>query len=234
MPEGLGYFVVHVPDALRAKEFYGKTLGWRTGDGEDPKGYHHIEGSSPHGGISGGAREPRIDASFLVRDAKATVGRIRELGGSAPDPREYPSGWSAECTDDQGGRFGIWQPSADYAPAGPAKPGDGDLFYFVLPTADDGKAKRFYGALLGWEFTTGTHPRGWNIANIEPPGGLFGAGAAGPISVYFQVPDIEAAVAAVRAAGGTADPVETNKVGWHAACRDDQGTQFYLGSLRDS
>lgn len=233
MASGLGYYSVHIPDALLAKDFYREVFGWQTGAGNDPMGYHHIEGSSPDGGLAGGADTPRIDSSFMVEDAEATVRKIRELGGQAPDPVPSESGWSAECTDDQNTPFAIWQPAEKYTPDGPPKPGGGDLFYFVLPVADEEKGKRFYGELLGWEFTPGTHPRGWNIVNIEPPGGMFG-GSSGPAAVYFQVTDIEATLDKVRAAGGTAGPVEPNKVGWHAGCRDDQGVEFYLGSLRDA
>lgn len=226
MTNGIGFFAIHVPDALRAKEFYRTTLGWRYTDHET------IEGSSPAGGIVGDAEASRIETYFVVDDAGATARRVRELGGHAPDPVRSTSGWCAECTDDQGGRFAIWQPAEGFVPDGPPKGQDGDLFYFVLPVADDERAKRFYGDLFGWEFTPGTHPRGWNITTVQPPGGLFGAGAPGPISVYFRVPDIEAAVAAVTEAGGTAGPVETNRAGWHASCRDDQDTEFYVSSVR--
>lgn len=230
----LGYYVLHVPDSVRAKAFYDQVLGWHAEPGEDPRAYYHVDGSSPAGGIAGGAPEPSITAYFVVDDAQHAARRIRELGGQAPDPTESPSGWSAECTDDQGGPFAIWQPSTTYAEDGPPKPSDGDLFYYVLRVADDDTAKRFYGQLFGWELTTGSHPHGWNITNTEPPGGMFGAGTSGPISVYFRVSDIEAAVRRVRAAGGTPGPVEPNSVGWHADCRDDQGLRFSLGSLRDS
>jgi uncharacterized protein len=228
VPTGLGYFVIKVPDTARAKGFYGSVLGWRFQPDD------HVEGSAPAGGISGGVEEPRIDTYFTVGDAAATAKLIRELGGQAPDPTESPSGWSTQCTDDQGGRFAIWQPSERYAPDGPPKPGEGDLLYFVLPAADDERAKRFYAAVFGWEFTAGTHARGWNIANTQPPGGLFGAGRSGPIEVYFQVADIEAARARVEAAGGTAGETQPNRAGWHASCTDDQGVNFSLSALRDS
>jgi predicted enzyme related to lactoylglutathione lyase len=234
MAAGLGYYVVHVPDALRAKAFYKTVLGWRAEPGDDPQAYYHIEGSSPAGGIGGGAKTPHISTYFLVDDAKATVAAIRELGGQAPDPTQSASGWSATCTDDQGGEFSIWQPDRSYATDGPPRCDIGDLFYSVLPVADDERAKRFYGALFGWELTTGSHPHGWNIANVEPPAGLFGAGTSGQTNVYFRVADIEAAAAAVRAAGGTSGPVEPNSAGRHADCTDDQGVKFSLGSLRDS
>jgi uncharacterized protein len=234
MAAGLGYFVVNVPDAVRAKDFYGSVLGWQAEPGDDPQSYYHVAGSAPAGGISGGAKTPRIATYFLVDDAKTTVTKVRELGGQAPDPTQSASGWSAECTDDQGGEFAIWQPERSHAPAGPPKGAVGDLFYSVLPVADDEQAKRFYGALFGWEFRTGSHPHGWNLVNVEPAAGLFGAGTSGQIMVYFRVDDIEAAVAKVRAAGGTSGPVEPNSAGWHTTCTDDQGVKFSLDSLRDA
>lgn len=234
MAGGLGYYVVNVPDAVRAKDFYNAVLGWNAEQGEDPKTYYHVGGSQPAGGINGGTESPDITTYFLTDDAKETVGRIRELGGQAPDPSQWESGWSTHCTDDQGGRFAIWQPAPSYAPDGPPKPRNGDLHYSVLPTADEDRAKRFYGELFGWRFSAGSHPHGWNIEGVEPAAGMFGGGTSGQIVVYFRVDDIEAAVARVEAAGGTSGPVQTNRVGWHVDCRDDQGTEFSLASLRES
>lgn len=233
MAAGLGYYVINVPDAVRGKAFYHAVLGWRADEGDDPQAYYHVGGSSPAGGINGTPGKPSITTYFLVEDAKAAVAKLRELGGDAADPTQSVSGWSTECVDDQGGPFAIWQPSPSYASDGPPRCEAGDLFYSVLPTADDDRAKRFYGALFGWGFSTGSHPGGWNIGNVEPPAGMFGGGTSGQITVYFRVDDIEAAVARVRAAGGTSGPVEPNSAGWHADCRDDQGLKFSLGSLRE-
>src|SRR5690349_13493200 len=109
MASGLGYFVMNVPDSVRAKAFYRAVLGWEAEEGVDPERYYHSQGSSPAGGINGGATNPRIDVYFTVVDAAATVERVRELGGTSLEPMESASGWSAECVDDQGGAFRIWQ-----------------------------------------------------------------------------------------------------------------------------
>src|SRR5262245_48300955 len=168
MAAGLGYYVLHLPDSVQGKAFYRAVLGWDAEPGDDPKRYYHVGGSSPAGGIAGGASEPSITAYLLVNDAKETVAAIRGLGGQAADPSQSASGWSAECTDDQGAPFAIWQPESSYAPAGPPKCDIGDLFHFVVRVKDDERAKRFYGELFGWEFSAGSHPRGWNAHNIEP------------------------------------------------------------------
>lgn len=106
------------------------------------------------------------------------------------------------------------------------------FFYFVQPVADD-DAKNFHTALLGWKLTPGTHENGYNIVDIAPPGGLF-VSRPGPADLYFQVADIADATDRVRAAGGTAGPVQPNQAGSHAACRDDQGIAFSIGSLHDT
>ena len=58
---------------------------------------------------------PGATLYFRVPDIHRAVERVRELGGQAEDPGQYPSGWSCNCRDDQGTPFSLWQPSAEYA-----------------------------------------------------------------------------------------------------------------------
>lgn len=224
----LGYFAIFVPDTLRAKEFYHQVFGWTYQEhGND---YHHIDGSSPAGGIAAGA-QPHIGCSFTVADAKQAVARVRELGGTAPEPSESDSGWSAsDCTDGNGASFDLWQPATGYA-EDTFKGADGDLFYFVVPAASEA-TKDFFGALFGWEYTPGSHPNGWNITNVAPRAGMFVGGAGGAVAPYFRVTEVPAAAERIRAAGGTAGDAEPNQAGWHAICRDNQGVAFNIGALR--
>jgi predicted enzyme related to lactoylglutathione lyase len=216
----LGYFAIHAPDTGRAKDFYHSVFGWTYVSHGD---YHHIEDSSPAGGITTG--EPRIEPSFVVPDAAAAAAAA---GDKATEPVRSDSGWSFAVRDGHGGSLALWQPGDGYADDNP-KCAVGDLFYFVLPVANDA-AREFYAELLGWELTPGSHENGWNIANITPPGGVFVSRAAPP-EVYFQVEDVEQAAKRIRAAGGTAGEIEPNSAGQHAACRDDQGISFSIGSL---
>jgi predicted enzyme related to lactoylglutathione lyase len=140
----LGYYAIHAPDTKRAKDFYAAVFGWTY---ESQGDYHHIAGSSPAGGIAAG--EPLIDPAFVVEDAATTAARAHELGGTATDPKQSDSGWSFEVTDGHGGRLGLWQPAEKYRGDNP-KGGEGDVFYFVQPAAND-EARAFYTALLGWE-----------------------------------------------------------------------------------
>lgn len=214
------YYVIRAPDLARAKDFYTAVFGWTyTADS-------HIQGSSPAGGLAEG--EPGTDLYLEVPDAKAAVARLRELGGEAPDPVESASGWSCQAED---GLLALWQPADGYAQSSP-KCAEGDLFYYVVPVADD-TVKERYQAVLGWELSTGTHANGWNIENSAPPGGLF-VDHAGPPDLYFRVADVDEAAQRIRDAGGTAGDTQPNSAGSHAACRDDQGVKFSIGSLRQN
>lgn len=109
----------------------------------------------------------------------------------------------------------------------------GDLVYFTIQAGDPERAKEFYGALFGWEFTPGNVPGGFNIEGTEPRGGLFGGGSGSAPSVYFSVDDIEAAVAKVRELGGEADDPEEIRSGYMTSCRDDQGREFNLWAPKE-
>jgi predicted enzyme related to lactoylglutathione lyase len=217
------YFAIHTPDTARAKDFYNAVFGWTYDSSGD---YHHVKGSSPAGGITPGDTA-RVEASLVVPDAAAAVARVRELGGTAPDPVRSESGWSVQIQDGHGGGVELWQPAEGYGDD--ADPQEGDVFYFVLPAAND-EAKSFYASVLGWELTPGSHQGGWNITNVTPPGGLF-VSAPGPVDLYFRVADVDATKELVRQAGGTAGETHPNTHGHHAACRDDQGAAFSIGSI---
>jgi uncharacterized glyoxalase superfamily protein PhnB len=108
---GLGYFTVNAPDPDRAAAFYSALLGWRT----HPSGQgHHIENVSPPGGIDGSATEPGVTIFFRVDDVATTAARVRELGGTVIEEAVYDSGGSAQCLDDQGVPFTLWQPAPGY------------------------------------------------------------------------------------------------------------------------
>lgn len=103
--------------------------------------------------------------------------------------------------------------------------------YFEIGVPDGARARAFYERVFpGWTF----HPLGdREQAWIETPGlrgGFHDQDAEARIELFFAVDDIEAAVGAVRDAGGKADdpsPVEEG-FGRFAVCRDDQGVRFGL------
>jgi predicted enzyme related to lactoylglutathione lyase len=109
----------------------------------------------------------------------------------------------------------------------------GDLAYFMLPVDDEERAHAFFGAVFGWEFAPGNVPGGSQITNSTPPGGMFAGGEAGEAKVWFEVDDIEAALARIRELGGEAGEAGEIASGYMASCRDDQGTPFNVWASRD-
>lgn len=95
-------------------------------------------------------------------------------------------------------------------------------------------AKQFYGDLFGWTFTQATPPGipfQYVVAQLD---GQDVAGIGGPAdpswNTYVAVDDIEAAVAAVAAAGGSvvSPPADAGEGGRAATCADPFGVQFRL------
>jgi uncharacterized protein len=98
-----------------------------------------------------------------------------------------------------------------------------ELGYFTLPVKDLPRAKRFYGALFGWEVEEGGH-----VANTKFPLGLSPDGPAELPNVYFRVDDIDKAAARVSQLGGTVRSRNTYPSGPNAVCADPDGTVFSL------
>jgi predicted enzyme related to lactoylglutathione lyase len=104
----------------------------------------------------------------------------------------------------------------------------GDLVYFWLSLADAEKAKSFYGELLGWRFSSGNAPEGWNVEGMSPPGGLHGGSREPKANLCFEVDELEVAMEKVRSLGGEAEEPQPTEAGRFSICRDDQGYEFCI------
>ena len=106
----------------------------------------------------------------------------------------------------------------------------GAMRWFEMGVPDSARAQAFYGPLLGWTFESmGEDGAVIHIADGRA-GGLHGSDDARNIVTYFEVDDIDGAIAQVRELGGEADepsPVEEG-FGRFVTCRDDQGVTFGL------
>jgi predicted enzyme related to lactoylglutathione lyase len=111
MPVELGYFTLKVRDVARAQRFYGAAFGWEFDSG--PQGAHVKNTKLPLGIAPGGPASVSF-VYFKVQDLEAATARISELGGTARDRSESPSGLMAICTDDQGTEFSLWQPAPGF------------------------------------------------------------------------------------------------------------------------
>lgn len=105
----LSYVTLEVRDSARARAFYGEVLGWRFSSGRVPDGWG-VDGVVPMSGMQGGHDVATVVPMYLVDDVSAAVGRVRAAGGSATEPERQPYGLSADCVDDQGTRFYLFQP----------------------------------------------------------------------------------------------------------------------------
>jgi uncharacterized glyoxalase superfamily protein PhnB len=102
--------VIVPPDTQRAKEFYEAVLqvpfasthpgAWRTEETRPP-----LTIMSPPGA------EPGVQLSYRVDDIAAAVERVRAAGGRADEPVHRLFGLLADCVDDQGATFRLWQPA---------------------------------------------------------------------------------------------------------------------------
>jgi len=112
----------------------------------------------------------------------------------------------------------------------------GDVSYITLGLPDLARGRAFYGTVLGWRFGPGSSAHGAQVEDIVPMMGLWdgeqptGGRVHGAV-LGFRVDDIAAAVAAVRAHGGTVSDPHREPYALAAEGHDDQGLPFYLHEM---
>jgi predicted enzyme related to lactoylglutathione lyase len=113
----VGWHELHTSDAERAFDFYQAMFGWtkeRTLDMGEMGGYHifSIGGTTAGGIFKSPSPRPSWLYYFSVDDADASIGRIKEGGGSVTrGPVEVPGGaLIVQATDPQGAMFAVVAP----------------------------------------------------------------------------------------------------------------------------
>jgi uncharacterized glyoxalase superfamily protein PhnB/catechol 2,3-dioxygenase-like lactoylglutathione lyase family enzyme len=96
-------------DTHRAKEFYETVLQVPFSSGH-PGAWRANEITPPLSILSSQGAEPEMQLSYRVDDIAAAVERVRAADGHADEPVRRPFGLLAECVDDQGATFRLWQP----------------------------------------------------------------------------------------------------------------------------
>lgn len=147
------------PDPAAAAEFYGELFGWALEDVMPPEaGASYFIGrigggdvgavsSRPEGAPNGAAWNTYV----WVEDADETAAKVREAGGTVlTEPMDVgDSGRMAVFADPAGAVFSVWQPGTHRGAAVVNE--HGSLNFNTLNTGDLEGAKRFYGAVFGWE-----------------------------------------------------------------------------------
>jgi uncharacterized glyoxalase superfamily protein PhnB len=223
----IGYVSVWTSDADRAAAFYRQVLGWAY-----DRGSHRVTNTDLPTGISTSAGSPTLFCCYAVADVRAARAAIAEAGGAPGEIRQTEHGVLLDATDPQGVAFAVFEP-----PAGRKRPelngsGPGELSYVTYQVPDSAGFRDFYGRVLGWTFEPGRVADGWQVEGTHPMAGAAGGSAIPTTVPMWTVPDIHAAVARVRAAGGTvlAEPAR-QPYGVTAECADDQGGRFYLAEF---
>ncbi|WP_299507580.1 VOC family protein [uncultured Roseobacter sp.] len=100
--------------------------------------------------------------------------------------------------------------------------------YLEIGAPNDEQARAFFEKLFEWQFTPMENGGWFDTGEIKT--GLHGKDDRPAIVVYFDVPNIEAAVAKVRQLGGTADNPTPEEPGFgrFSTCIDPQGVRFGL------
>lgn len=232
-------------DLDAAKAFYSAVFGWEYAVADDSGYTMCLKGGKPVAGLY------KLDAEMLqmgvppfwmpyvaVADADATLAAAASAGAKPMGPVfEVPvHGRGAAFTDPAGAMCGIWQGAGH---KGASLAGEhGAMTWMELQTGDPAAAGAFYSSLFGWTVDTMPMPGGeYHLfkAGEEQRGGMMGLTgemAATPPnwSVYFQVDDADAFVAAAaRAAGQVVVPVAgIEGVGRFAVLRSADGAHFSI------
>ncbi len=245
-------------DADAAGEFYGKVVGWKsTSSGQPGMDYRFFssgDGSDTKDGVGGymaitadmaaGGARPVWIGYIAVDDVDASVTSMIAAGGAVHMPAMTLDGVGrmAMVADPQGATFYVMRGASDEASHSFAalEPKTGHCAWNELATTDPEAAKAFYGAQFGWsmqgEMDMG--PMG-KYEFLMASGGRFGIGAVMPkmpempISAwtyYFRVPDIDAAVTAIKASGGAIlqEPMEIPGGDFSLMAVDPAGAPFGL------
>jgi uncharacterized glyoxalase superfamily protein PhnB len=158
-------------------------------------------------------------------DVDGAVRQARRLGAQVErEPVDEPYGRVAVIVDPFGHRWMLNKP-----PARASRQRHGDIGYVTMVVPDDQRALDFYGGVLGWRFSPGSVPGGWNVEDARPHVGLWGAGdERTEVQLCYRVGDIEAAVRRVRELGGHAADIDRKPYGLIVECVDNQGLHFQL------
>ena len=102
---------LRAPDPQRAKDFYAAVLQVPFAE-THPGSWRTEETRPPFAILPSPDEEPHVHASYRVDDITAAVERVAAAGGHADDPKRVAFGLLAQCTDNQGTTFHLWQPAS--------------------------------------------------------------------------------------------------------------------------
>jgi uncharacterized glyoxalase superfamily protein PhnB len=170
-----------------------------------------------------------------VGDVDSVIERAVAAGAHLERPAaDYEYGRNGGIRDPFGHRWIISaEPSGEPTAEPTAQPETrslrhGDVGYVSLWVPDVERADRFFSSVLGWTYSQASGPQGRQVEGLALHHGLWGGEPRSTLFCCFAVDDLEAAIARVRAASGTAEEPEVVPYGTISGCVDDQGVRFAL------
>jgi uncharacterized protein len=249
-------------NADAAGDFYGAVVGWTSSSsgqpGMDYRFFSSGDGSDNKDGVGGymaitpdmaaGGARPAWIGYIAVDDVDRSADDITKSGGSVlmPPTDLEGVGRMAMAADPQGVPFYIMRGASDETSHSFAatEPKDGHCAWNELSSTDPEASKAFYGKLFGWvkDGDMDMGPLG-KYEFLKDAGGRFALGAVMPKmaempipmwTYYFRVPDIDAAVATIKAKGGQVfqEPMEIPSGDYSTVGMDPQGAPFGLVGAR--
>jgi uncharacterized protein len=241
-------------DTKKAETFYDAVVGW-TSEPEPHSPHPYVQFKRHGGGGVAGLMErpagmnmpPFWSMYIAVPNLDETVAQVKRLGGSEMSGViTVPTvGRMQMLKDPQGAAFYVIQPEPREATAD-RDPQAGEASWLELMTTDAPAAMRFYQQVFGWQPTEamdmgemGTY----QMFNRGPRmiGGMMNqpkemAGAPPVWGIYFLVPDLDAAVARLKANGGTIlnGPMEVPGGDRIVNAQDPQGAAFSLHAKKQA
>lgn len=233
-------------DPAKSKAFYGELFGWASEEAGDELG-NYITFSKDEQPVAGGMRNnaetgmPDVWSVYLATDDIKEVNdrALANGGGVIVEPMDIPNvGTMAMFTDAGQAAIGAWQP-AEFEGFGVLEE-NGAPSWFELHTRDYDASVRFYQKVFGWDIQVmGDSPEFRYTCRADGPGGMLAGimdataflpeGVPNHWSVYFEVDDVDAALAkTVKLGGAIVVPAEDTPYGVLATATDSTGALFKL------
>jgi hypothetical protein len=234
-------------DVEGSRKFYSELLGWEANEPSPEFGGYFMftRNGVPVAGAMGDMGDMPASNTwsiYLATDDIAKTIETAEAAGaqiiSAP-MAVADLGSQAVLVDPTGAHLGTWQPGT--FPGFTVMSEHGAPSWFELLTRDYAAALDFYRSVFGWEtdavgdsdefrYTTMRDPAGeGELAGIMDAAAFLPDGVPAHWSVYWQVEDLDATVAKLKALGGSVvmDATDT-PYGRLASVADPAGAQFKL------
>ena len=242
------WYELMTTDTAAAEKFYKAVVGWTAAPFQGSPDSYTVFSRSGQVQVAGLMKRPNTMnmppfwAMYVaVPNLDEAVAHIKRLGGGELSPViQVPTIGSMQMMKDpQGAAFYIIQPE----PRGErpeAAPEVGEASWHELMTTDEAAAMKFYNEVFGWEPTEAMDmgPMG-KYQMFNRPHGMIGGMMNKPPemanvppywTIYFRVPEIEAAAERVKSNGGKIvnGPMEVPGGDWVLNAIDPQGAGFAL------